>query len=516
MKIKKLLLPLISCITLSGCSIVNDLLDNIFSPGGGASGGQNSTSNSVTFKDYLDVVELEALDSIGEQNILVIPVDFTGDKLLMKKPGGYNSSRDYAKVSSRSVDHIRKAFFGESSETGWESVSSYYYKSSYGKLKITGEVTDTYYIDCSVYDLISGNKGGDRNDPTYYVLENAVEWVRNNTNIDLKNYDKNSDGLIDSVFLIYNVDYSDTNLISVDKNNLFWAYSYWDIDTTASLSNPVPCVYGWASRSFMDDGGYTLPDAHTYIHEVGHLLGLDDYYSYDEDDYGAIGGLDMMDANIGDQNAYSKSLLGWTNPTHIKEAGTYTLKPFESSGDCFIIKPNWGGSFLDEYLIIEYYTPTGLNYLDSKTAYTNRDLLFSKRGIKVLHVDARLAKLAWNTNTDVTHFKGFTDSLLNSYNSTTGIYSYSDIAASNTASRSYSEYKLITIIDAGVPLESLNRVKSGSFADNSFLYYYGQGFGYNGNHTTFKFNSGIKPDFGFKIDSLTATGATITFFENNN
>ena len=29
-------------------------------------------------------------------------------------------------------------------------------------------------------------------------------------------------------------------------------------------------------------------------------------------------------------------------------------------------------------------------------------------------------------------------------------------------------------------------------------------------------NSGIKPDFGFKINSLTATGATITFFENNN
>ena len=84
MKIKKLLLPLISCISLSGCPIVNDLLDNIFSPGGGASGGQNSTSNNVTFKDYLDVVELETLDSKIKQQEQLFNSGYGSEKDLLQ------------------------------------------------------------------------------------------------------------------------------------------------------------------------------------------------------------------------------------------------------------------------------------------------------------------------------------------------------------------------------------------------------------------------------------------------
>ena len=221
-----------------------------------------------------------------------------------------------------------------------------------------------------------------------------------------------------------------------------------------------------------------------------------------------------MDLNIGDHNAFSKSLLGWTNPTHVKEAKTYKLKPFESSGDCLIIKPNWEGSFLDEYLIIEYYTPTGLNYADSHSKYSTRELLYSKNGIKVLHVDARLGKFVWNTTNDNTTYKGFTTDLIK-YNSTTGLYTYSDIAANNTASRSSSERKLVSLIDASVPLDSANRVKKGKYADNSFLFIQGTGFGYDGKYTTFKFNSGLDVDFGFVVDSLESNLATLTFFALN-
>ena len=40
--------------------------------------------------------------------------------------------------------NIQKAFFGTESETGWESLKSYYSESSYGKLNIDGTVTNWY------------------------------------------------------------------------------------------------------------------------------------------------------------------------------------------------------------------------------------------------------------------------------------------------------------------------------------------------------------------------------------
>ena len=70
-----------------------------------------------------------------------------------------------------------------------------------------------------------------------------------------------------------------------------------------------------------------IVDAHTFIHETGHLLGLDDYYDYN--DYrGAKGGLygaDMMDNNIGDHGSVNKLLLGWIEPTVVCGAGEINI-----------------------------------------------------------------------------------------------------------------------------------------------------------------------------------------------
>ena len=68
-------------------------------------------------------------------------------------------------------------------------------------------------------------------------------------------------------------------------------------------------------------------DTHTYIHETGHFLGLNDYYS-DTPTYSPIGKHDMMDANVGDHNSYSKMLLGWTKPYLVTGNGTIDLNEF--------------------------------------------------------------------------------------------------------------------------------------------------------------------------------------------
>ena len=74
-------------------------------------------------------------------------------------------------------ENIKNAFFGDdvksSSEnkTGWESVSSYYKKSSYGKLVISGEVTDWCPISQT---LLSAATNRSTSNPSNAVLREAI------------------------------------------------------------------------------------------------------------------------------------------------------------------------------------------------------------------------------------------------------------------------------------------------------------------------------------------------------
>ena len=60
-----------------------------------------------------------------------------------------------------------------------------------------------------------------------------------------------------------------------------------------------------------------------------------------------------------------------------------------------ILTPSWNpfNSAFDEYLVIEYYTPDGLNEMDSRYSYNNYyPKGSSEPGIRLWHVDARLTK----------------------------------------------------------------------------------------------------------------------------
>lgn len=127
-------------------------------------------------------------------------------------------------------------------------------------------------------------------------------------------------------------------------------------------------------------------NASTYIHETGHMFGLDDYYDYNEfkGPDGGLGGADMMDYTVGDHNPFSKIILGWTTPLVVtEESVTVTLRPFSESGDVIMINPSWENSYFDEYLLIDFYVPSFLN--EAHAGYRG---LFSESGIRIFHVDA--------------------------------------------------------------------------------------------------------------------------------
>lgn len=440
--------------------------------------------------DYRDVKlasYTQTLPSTGHQKILVLPVEFTD----------YTAAKLDNQGGEKTRNDLAKSFFGEASVTSWHSVASYYHASSYGNLTITGEVLPWFQVGMTAATLATKTS---YNDPTYQVLE--LFYSSANSTL-LREYDQNGDGFIDALWLIYALPARAVN------EDLYWAYTYW-YDRQPSTSKPVPGVYAWASYDFNYEGyGKTGIDAHTYIHETGHILGLDDYYNYDEDStYGPTGRVDMMDWNIVDHNAFSKLALGWTLPYVIDGTETSTtimLSPFESSGDVILINDSWNGSPFDEYLAIEFYTPTGINLKDSLSGgYPGNNLSgFTIPGVKIYHVDARLVfgyRVApWNWAS-----YQFIDTI-RSYDGTR----YTDVGQSNSPSKSTdANFRLLHLMEA----TGSNSFINGSKATNATLFTEGDSF--TPNSTFFKngasFNHGSRVGYRIDIGDLTMAGVMIT------
>jgi len=460
------------------------------------------------------------MPSKGKLNILVVPVII-------------DDFKDNATDSVRT--DIEKAFFGNPSDTSWESLASYYYKSSYGQLLINGIVTpwfDSGYTSKELSALTYSGTSSYKSayEPTWTVLEDAYKWYKSTYQSDGSEFDSNSDGVVDAVWLVNSAPdaQTDTALDSTD----FWAYTYSDLLPYETVANNggktdscIPFRYSWASYDFMYKGyGDTGIDAHTYIHETGHLMGLDDYYVSDTassytTNYGPMGRIDMMDFNIIDHDAYSKFALGWIKPYVVTGATTITLKPSSTTGQAILLPTTtdgWNGSAFDEYMLLEFYTPTLLNKKDSDAAYPdNEQQGFTTNGVRIYHVDARLAKITGKTLT-------YSDTVVS--NDT----SYTMMAHSNSSS--YNErvgttlgFRLVQEMDCtkkrNFDTDPLTVTKGGktsilpALADNTSLFQNGDSFSfasYAHSFPTSTMNDGHKFPFTVAFSGISDESVTVS------
>ena len=348
------------------------------------------------FNNYASNVD--CAPSIGEVNILVIPVWFSDSLSFIASQKKEVVRKD-----------IEKSFIGTKEQTGWRSVKGYYDELSKGKLSMNPIVSEWYECGMKSSDFYSEDSGLDK---TSSLVNSATVWYKNKNKLDsLKDFDSDRNGFIDGVVLIYACpDYNAWEKYSTGYTNL-WAYTYWLSDNRASVAQPTANAFMWASYDFMygsniaesrtakstcaggDTSNCTL-DAHTYIHEMGHVLGLNDYYDY-SNTYTASAGFSMQDFNIGSHDPYSCMKWGWAEPYVATGDTTITIGDFQSTRDVFMVTNNFSGSPFDEYFLIELYTPTGLNEFDSTNVYggeeSGRPLGVNKPGIRLWHVDGRLA-----------------------------------------------------------------------------------------------------------------------------
>ncbi|MFA5421738.1 MAG: Ig-like domain-containing protein [Bacilli bacterium] len=434
------------------------------------------------YRDYMDnnyYSNMDSMPTTGTVNLLVIPVQLAGTTM-----------------TEATRSRIQKAYFGTEAETGWHSVSSFYNEESNGRLTITGAVAPIY--PTSYETTITEAQ-------TTSLVTTATNWYKTNYSVNSgREFDADSDGYIDGVVLIYSAPNN------YEGNDNLWAYCYWTA-VNENVSSPVANTYFWASYDFMDESANCEIDAHTYIHETGHLMGLDDYYNYDSASTdGAAGGFNMQDFNVGEHDPYSRVALGWIDPIVPTGNTTLTIAP----GQAIILSPNdlSSNSPFDEYLILDVYSPMGLNEFDATYEYGGSGSMYPKgpstTGIRVWHVDARLMKNYPGSGiptltTSISPGNDYYHAMSNSTNSSYGS-KYSG----------YRDYRLLHLLQCG---GANTYAENGQFAADD-IWTAGDAFSMSSYASFFvdsgKLNSGTALPYSFSVTSISGTNVTISISKN--
>lgn len=298
------------------------------------------------------------LPSRGRVNMFALLIEFP------------NSDSDPGVDYTHTLDRIYfdNCLFGNgtASEFPYESLRSYYLRSSHGVLEINGtalgwykakNTRNTYSSDNGIKSLIKE------------ALDNLTETH------DFTVYDNDGDGKIDYFICIY----------TGPVNGEYW-WAWNDLQGSMFEGDPYTVdgkrlgVFTWMWEKNLS---YPATTAQVAIHETGHALGLPDYYDYEPGvgPEGGVGGMDIMDWNIGDHNCFSKWLLDWVDPVVISTTGTQsvTLRSAADFADAVLVMPGFDpANPFSEFFMVQNRRQTG------------NDLELPNSGIIIWHVDATL------------------------------------------------------------------------------------------------------------------------------
>jgi len=291
------------------------------------------------------------LPAFGSPKILVILVDFS----------------DQPHTAAQTTDDVQLKMFGTGNLTDapYESLRSFYQRSSYGQLSISGNVLGWYRAanPRSYYETVGNTE----------LIKEALDHY-NAQGHDFTQYDNDGNGVIDAFFIKWT---------GPDNGwgNFWWAYQSGIYDPSYTIDGKQLGRFVW---SWYSTGGDDVYKPSVDIHETGHLLGLPDYYDYDDTvgPRGGVGGLDMMDSNWGDHNSFSKFMLEWLTPTVVASVSqTKILNPSGSTADAVLIMPGATATTpFAEFFMGQY----------RKRNVGNDPNDYPTDGLILWHVDARL------------------------------------------------------------------------------------------------------------------------------
>lgn len=400
----------------------------------------------ITPKERLDALMTPppawdgGLPSTGSPKMLVLCIDFA----------------DYPHSETKnSQAQIQTRVFGAGDANGgaapYESLTNFYKRASYDQLTISGNVLGWYRSALDRSDIPMTTAGRQA------LIKEALQYYDTQGH-DFTQYDNDGNGSIEYFAVIWS---------GPDNGwgEFWWGYQTgWSNSTTPlNLDGKTLGRYSWQWES-NPTGGYFKPG--TLIHETGHALGLPDYYDYDPEvgPDGGVGGLDMMDATLGDHNCFSKFLLDWITPSvYTTSTSGVSLRASGSYGDAAIVMPDaTAGNAFGEFFMVQNRTKTG------------NDTKHPGEGLLIWHVDSRLDPSTGNAD-----------------------YLYDN---------SYTAHKLLRLMEAD-GLEEIE-ANGGGTADAGDYYGAASSFGPTTWPNSARYDG---TQIWMGINSVTAPGATVTF-----
>lgn len=427
----------------------------------------NTLSSLFTFPSF------KVMPSLGENRLLVVPVSFASK----------------VEDEENKLDLIKKAFFGDKSNNQFYSVSEYYYKSSNSRFLLKGDVTSFYKSSFSLEEISSIYGISKTKSTLTSIYNDAKQWLKE-SNSSLYDSYFSTYGEYIPIYFIYDAPYSGLDGGVADRKSMMWAFT---------INDPAPICWSSFYMGYPNDGKM---DSHTYIHETGHLFGLPDYYdSYSSisNQISPLGRMDMMDCSLGDHNCFSKTLLGWSSPYFVTSSCKIKLHQGSGNNECIIIPIESNFNPYGRYVMLEYYSPTYLNYVDALQRKDNSLSLFSKPGIRAYLVDSRLAAYEGISK------KGIVDENMITTNRRLTFEN------DNSSSSPY----LIQNIDKGLNstelpsfyyASNMNKVVN----ENGNLINYSSTLFYEGEGITSSFKGLEELKYNFKVDKLTSSYASIS------
>lgn len=291
-------------------------------------------------------------------------------------------------------EFYQELLFGE----GNKSLYDFYLENSYGKLKVKGSVFGKWVMAPMNYGYYENNYRGMGFYPnnTQRLVEDIIKIV--DREIDFSQYDGNSDGLVDGLFVIYAGQRADTkNPCRIYPHQ--WSISPVKKDGVVISSYTVIPEY----RSVPGDTTIGV-----FCHEFGHIIGAVDMYdldglvyqSYDGKRsyglgkwsvmaYGTYGTTKLFGDTPSHFDAWHKIKLGWLEPVVVKESvSNIDLKAVEGKDGTVLKIVNPENPC--EYFLIEYRKKSGFNSS------------IPGEGILIYHIDERMDSnnYAWTPGTN--------------------------------------------------------------------------------------------------------------------
>jgi M6 family metalloprotease-like protein len=309
-----------------------------------------------------------ALRSTGDNKMLVILIDF---------PDAVHDPNQTRYEVNRGFNGPRDNDFPQ------DNVHDFYNRSSYGKFNLTADV----------YNWCRASHPREYYDTFDNLRALPSECMSKlDPTVDFTQYDNDKDGDIDILNIVY----------ASNKDSTYWGgfimagtSATWD---SLPLDNIIVSPYN-------NDMASVSGDFYPFIsnHEIGHALGLTDYYDYEPSvgPCGGIGGFDLMSNAPIDHNSFSKYLLDWIDPLVITDGEHIVeLKPSSESPDAVLILPKDANDTNSEFFMIQTRSPhIGNDNASYRWWYIrNWSEYWSSTGLAIWHVDATL-------NDDGTYWK---------------------------------------------------------------------------------------------------------------